>query len=203
MTHENPFLGKSPAIPLATAILPDNTIDNNFDLSGKIANKKAVLFFYPLDFTFVCPSELITLDRKLDEFNSRNTELFSISIDSHFSHLAYKKTPRDEGGIGNVGFTMVSDINKKIASYFQVLTPGGLAFRGTVILDKNGIIRHYSVNDLPIGRNIDEILRILDAIDYHEAYGEVCPANWTKGTRGMIASLEGVSAWHDLFNKNT
>lgn len=191
----NPLIGTELSVPTAAAVMPDNSIDANFDLDTYIRHKIAVLFFYPLDFTFVCPSELITIDKNLQSFKDRDVTVVAISVDSQFSHLAYKNTPRDKGGIGQVGFPMVADINKQLASQFQLLHPSGVALRGTIIVDKHGIIRHYSVNDLPLGRNIDEIIRLIDAIEHHANYGEVCPANWGKGQPAMKATQEGVTEY--------
>jgi peroxiredoxin (alkyl hydroperoxide reductase subunit C) len=191
----NPLIGQTFVAPTVAAVMPDNSIDPTFDLSTHIRHKLSVLFFYPLDFTFVCPSELIALDKHLDEFQKRNVALVTISIDSQFTHLAYKNTPRNKGGIGKVGFPMVADVNKELASQFQFLHLSGVSLRGTIIIDKHGIIRHYSVNDLPLGRNIDEIIRILDAIDHHAEHGEVCPANWGKGKPAMKPTQEGVTEY--------
>ena len=195
ISSNNQIIGQAIKLPISPAILADNTIDTDFDISTYIKHKVGVLFFYPLDFTFVCPSELIALDNKIAEFDKRNAAVASISIDSQFTHLAYKNTPRTNGGIGQVRFPMVSDINKKLASAFQILTPGGVALRATIITDKNGIVRHYSVNDLPIGRNIDEIIRIIDAIDHYEKHGEVCPANWDPGKPAIKPTQAGIVSY--------
>jgi len=157
--------------------------------------KYVVLFFYPLDFTFVCPSELIAFDHRLEEFRARGVEVLSCSIDSHFTHLAWKNTPVDKGGIGQVGFPMVSDINHAIAQAYDVESAGGVAFRGSFLIDKNGTVRHQVVNDLPLGRNVDEMLRMVDALQFTEEHGEVCPAGWQKGKKGMTASPEGVAKY--------
>ncbi|MCX7807259.1 MAG: peroxiredoxin [Deltaproteobacteria bacterium] len=159
--------------------------------------KHVVLFFYPLDFTFVCPTEIITFDEKLEEFRKRNAEVIGVSVDSKFSHLAWNKKSRKEGGLGGVRYPIVADITKAISRSYGVLVEegpdAGVALRGTFVIDKNGIVRHATINDLPLGRNIDEYLRLIDAIDYHEKYGEVCPANWQPGQEGMkpdpVASL--------------
>jgi peroxiredoxin (alkyl hydroperoxide reductase subunit C) len=176
----------------AAAVMPDNTIDNNFNISGYIKDRVGVLFFYPLDFTFVCPSEIIALDEEIEEFKKRNVALATVSIDSQYSHLAYKNTPRENGGIGHVRFPMISDLNKQIALHFHALAVGGVALRATIITDRNGIIRHYSLNDLPIGRNIDEIIRVVDAIEHFTQHGEVCPAGWQAGQKAMKPTHEGV-----------
>nr|VFJ58207.1 MAG: peroxiredoxin (alkyl hydroperoxide reductase subunit C) [Candidatus Kentron sp. FM]VFJ62997.1 MAG: peroxiredoxin (alkyl hydroperoxide reductase subunit C) [Candidatus Kentron sp. FM]VFK24275.1 MAG: peroxiredoxin (alkyl hydroperoxide reductase subunit C) [Candidatus Kentron sp. FM] len=175
-----------------TAVMPDNSFKDDFKLSD-CRGKYVVLFFYPLDFTFVCPSELIAFDHRLDEFKSRNVEVIGASIDSHFSHLAWKNTPINQGGIGNVQYPLVADISKEITRAYDVETPPGIALRGSFLIDKEGIVRHQVVNDLPLGRNIDEMLRVVDALQFTEEHGEVCPAGWQKGQAGMKASTEGVA----------
>lgn len=193
--QQHSMVGNNINVISCPAVMPDNTIDNNFDISTYLKHRVGVLFFYPLDFTFVCPSELIALDAKMSEFEKRNAAVASISIDSQYTHLAYKNTPKDKGGIGKVRFPMISDINKKLASEFQVLHMNGVALRATIITDRNGIIRHYGVNDLPIGRNIDEILRIIDAIEHHSQHGEVCPANWVQGKMAINPTQEGIVSY--------
>ncbi len=193
--NNHPIIGTHAELCNAPAVMLDNTIDNNFDLSTYIKQRISVLFFYPLDFTFVCPSELIALDSKIPEFEKRNVAVASISIDSQYTHLAYKNTPRNEGGIGQVRFPMVADINKTLASKFHVLHPNGVALRATIITDKNGFVKHYYVNDLPIGRNIDEIIRVIDAIDHYSTHGEVCPANWVRGKTAIKPTYEGIVSY--------
>ncbi len=148
-----------------------------------------VLFFYPLDFTFVCPTEIIAFDDKYDEFKKRGAEVIGVSVDSKYSHLAWQKTPRKQGGLGGVRYPLVADITKKIARDYGVLfedgDDAGLALRGTFVIDKKGNVRHATLNDLPLGRNIDEYLRLIDAIDFNDKHGEVCPANWTPGADTM------------------
>lgn len=175
----------------ATAVLPDNTF-REISLSD-YRGKYVVLFFYPLDFTFVCPSEIIAFDRKLKEFQERNTEVISVSIDSHFTHLAWKNTPVNKGGIGHVQFPMVADLNKKIAADYGVLFNESIALRGLFLIDKHGVVRHEVINDLPLGRSVDEALRIVDALQFYETHGDVCPANWRKGEDGMKPTAEGVA----------
>ena len=143
--------------------------------------KYVVLFFYPLDFTFVCPTEIIAYSDKIDEFRKRGAEVLGVSVDSKFSHLAWIRTPRPDGGLGGLKFPLVSDITKKISSDYGVLVDSGVALRGTFLIDKNGILRHALINDLPLGRNIDESIRMLDALHFFEQHGEVCPANWKPG----------------------
>jgi peroxiredoxin (alkyl hydroperoxide reductase subunit C) len=158
-------------------------------------NRYVVLFFYPMDFTFVCPSEIIAFDKKLDEFKKRDTEVISVSVDSEFSHLAWKNTPRQKGGIGNVRFPMVADITKNISRDYGILLDESIALRGLFLIDKQGIIRHSTINDLPLGRNVDEVLRMVDALRFFEKNGEVCPANWHPGEEAMTPSAEGVAKY--------
>ncbi len=178
----------------AQAVFPDNSI-KDFNLKEYLKGKYGILFFYPLNFTFVCPSEIIAFSSKIEEFKKRNAEVIGISIDSQYSHLAYRNTPVDKGGIGNIAFPLVSDITHKIAADYDVLTDAGVAFRGTFLIDKEGIVRHQLVNDLPLGRNIEEAIRMLDALQYVEKHGEVCPANWSQGKEAMKPTAEGVAAY--------
>jgi alkyl hydroperoxide reductase subunit AhpC len=153
--------------------------------------KYVVLFFYPLDFTFVCPTELIAFSDALSEFHKRGCEVIGASVDSKFSHLAWCNTPRKEGGLGKIGYPIISDLNKSIArSYGVLLEDSGIALRGLFLIDKDGILRHALVNDLPLGRSVQEALRTLDALQHFEANGEVCPANWTKGEMAMKPGAE-------------
>lgn len=189
------LIGKEIPSLTSSAVLASNEIDNNFSISDYIDKKIGVIFFYPLDFTFVCPSEIIALDHKVAEFQKRNALVVIVSIDSQFTHLAYKKTPIDQGGIGNVHMPMVADITKEITKSFGILHNNSVALRGTFITDTKGIIRHQLINDLPIGRSIDEILRTIDAIAYHEEYGEVCPANWQIGRKAIKPDQEGIASY--------
>lgn len=179
----------------AAAVLGTGQIVDNFNFKEATKGKYAVVFFYPLDFTFVCPSELIAFDHRLDEFKQRNVEVIGISIDSHFTHNAWRNTPVDKGGIGQVGYTLVADINHEICQSFGVEAAGGVAYRGSFLIDKNGVVRHMVVNDLPLGRNVDEMIRMVDALQFTEEHGEVCPAGWNKGKAGMKASPEGVAEY--------
>lgn len=187
------FVGKSAPDFTAKAIMPDNTIEHEFNLKHYAKSHKTVIFFYPLDFTFVCPSEIIAFNNRLGEFNSRNTRVIGVSVDSHFAHLAWKNTPYVKGGIGNVQFPIVSDLNKEISKMYNVLNDEGVSLRGTFVLDEGFVVRHMLVNDLPFGRNIDETLRMIDALDHHAVNGEVCPAGWHRGEEGMTASSTGVA----------
>lgn len=177
----------------ASAVMQDGGIVDDFNLSEYIEGSYGILFFYPLDFTFVCPTELIALSNRISDFSERNTKVISISIDSKFSHFAWRETPTDRGGLGSVAYPMVSDITKSISAAYNVLHEGAVALRGTFIIDDLGIVRHESINDLPIGRNIDEYMRLVDAIKHHEEYGEVCPAGWSRGKASMKATAPGVA----------
>ncbi len=189
------LVGKAAPDFTAKAVMPDNTINENFNLKQYLKKKMGVLFFYPLDFTFVCPSEIIAFNNRLEEFKSRKTEVIAVSVDSQFTHLAWKNTPVNHGGIGNVQFPMVADLTKQIARDYDVLTGEAVALRGTFLIDQEGIVRHQVINDLPLGRNVDEAIRMVDALAFHQQFGEVCPANWNKGDKGMKATTEGVAAY--------
>lgn len=152
-------------------------------------------FSYPLDFTFVCPSELIAFDHRLEEFKKHNVEVIGVSIDSHFTHNAWRNTPVNQGGIGQVGYTLVADIKHEICKAYDVEAEGGAAFRGTFLIDKSGVVQHQYVNNLPLGRNIDETLRLVEALQFTEEHGEVCPAGWSKGKAGMKPSTQGVAEY--------
>lgn len=180
----------------ASAVLGSGEIVDKFTLSEAIQGKYAVVFFYPLDFTFVCPSELIAFDHRLEEFKKRNVEVIGVSIDSHHTHNAWRNTPVDKGGIGPVKYTLVADMSHAVCRAYDVEVPAGtVAFRGSFLIDKSGVVRHQVVNDLPLGRNIDEMLRMVDALQFTEEHGEVCPAGWNKGAKGMKASAEGVAQY--------
>jgi len=187
------FIGNLAPDFTAKTVMPDNSIDSNFNLKNYLKGHKGILFFYPLDFTFVCPSEILAFNNRLGDFHSRNTKVVAVSVDSHFSHHAWKSMPINKGGIGDVQFPLVSDLSKEISKNYNVLSDESISFRGTFLIDENFKIRHYLVNDLPLGRNVDETIRMIDALDHHEAYGEVCPAGWKKGDQAMQASKQGVS----------
>jgi peroxiredoxin (alkyl hydroperoxide reductase subunit C) len=178
----------------ATAIMPDDAISEGFSLQ-KFRGRYVALFFYPLDFTFVCPSEILAFDRRLDEFRARDCEVIGVSVDSHFTHLAWKNTPVEKGGIGAVRFPLVSDLTKQIARDYGILSDEGVALRGTFLIDKDGVVRHQIVNDLDLGRNIDDVLRTLDALQHSERSGDVCPANWEKGKQAMKPTPAGVKKY--------
>lgn len=195
----------------ATAIMPDNSFK---DISiADYKGKKVVLFFYPLDFTFVCPTEIIAFDHRLDEFKKRGVEVLGCSIDSQFSHLAWKNTDVNDGGIGQVQYPIIADLDKSIARAYDVLlgsepasiitdedeyestVGGGVALRASFLIDEDGIVRHAVINDLPLGRNIDEMLRMVDALTHNQKHGEVCPAGWNEGDDGMKDTAKGVSSY--------
>jgi peroxiredoxin (alkyl hydroperoxide reductase subunit C) len=145
--------------------------------------KHVIVFFYPLDFTFVCPTEIIAFSDRESEFKSLGVQLIGVSVDSHFSHLAWRNTPRDQGGLGSIAYPLVADLSKQIARDYDVLIGETVALRGLFLIDKEGIVRHQVVNDLPLGRSVDEALRMVQALQYFEQHGEVCPANWKEGAR--------------------
>lgn len=178
------------------AVLANGEIKAQYKFSEATKGKYSLVFFYPLDFTFVCPSELIALDRRMKEFTAREVEVIAVSIDSQFSHNAWRNTAIKDGGIGKVQYTMAADVNHRICQAYGVEHPeAGVAFRGAFIIDRNGVVRSQVVNDLPIGRNIDELLRTIDALQYFEQHGEVCPAGWEKGQKAMKPSTEGVAQY--------
>jgi peroxiredoxin (alkyl hydroperoxide reductase subunit C) len=184
---------KAPQFKAKAAI--NGQINENFSLD-LFEGKYVVLFFYPLDFTFVCPTELHAFQEKLEEFKKRDAEVIGSSVDSHFSHLAWMNTPKSKGGIQGVTYPLVADLNKNIARDYQVLDEEtGIAFRGLFLIDREGIIRHQLINDLPLGRSVDEVLRLLDALIFHEEHGEVCPANWQKGEKSMKPTPEGLATY--------
>ncbi|MGF1730891.1 peroxiredoxin C [Photobacterium kasasachensis] len=180
----------------AAAVLGNGEIVEQFNLKQHTQGKAAVLFFYPLDFTFVCPSELIAFDKRFADFQAKGVEVIGVSIDSQFSHNAWRNTAVEDGGIGQVKYPLVADTKHEICQAYDVEHPeAGVAFRGSFLIDKEGIVRHQVVNDLPLGRNIDEMLRMVDALQFHEQNGEVCPAQWEKGKEGMDASPQGVAKY--------
>jgi peroxiredoxin (alkyl hydroperoxide reductase subunit C) len=180
----------------APAVVNGNTFVDSCQLSA-FRGKYVVLFFYPLDFTFVCPTELHAFQEKLDEFRKRNVEVLGCSVDSKFSHFAWLNTPRSKGGIQGVTYPLISDINKTISKDYDVLTEGdnGVALRGLFLIDREGVVKHQVVNDLGLGRNVDEVLRLVDALQFTEEFGEVCPANWNKGDKTMKPNEEGLKEY--------
>ncbi len=189
------LVGKEAPDFTASAVMPDGQINEEFNLKEYLGGNVGILFFWPLDFTFVCPSEIIAFDNRIEQFKQLGAKVIGVSVDSHFTHLAWRNTPVDKGGIGNVKFPMVADLTKQIARDYDVLLNDSVAFRGTFMIDKNGVVRHQIVNDLPLGRNVDEALRMVDALNFTEEHGEVCPAGWNKGEQGMQATPDGVAAF--------
>ena len=189
------LVGKPAPDFTAAAVLGNGDIVTDFNLSTVIKGKKAVIFFYPLDFTFVCPSELIAFDNRFDEFKKRGVEVIGVSIDSQWTHNAWRNTSVDAGGIGPVKYALVADVKHEICQAYDVESAGGVAFRGSFLIDENGVVRHQVVNDLPLGRNVDEMLRMVDALQFHQEHGEVCPAGWKQGDQGMKANPPGVASY--------
>ena len=204
------LVGKKAPDFTAAAVMPDGSINEKFSLSD-YSGKYVVLFFYPLDFTFVCPSELIAFDHRLKEFEARGVQVIGCSVDSQFTHAAWRNTPQEHGGVGSLGYPLVADLTKKIAADYDVLINnttveddegetfhllgGDVALRGSFLIDKSGVVQHQVVNNLPLGRNVDEMLRMVDALQFTEEHGEVCPAGWNKGEKGMRPTAEGVAEY--------
>lgn len=179
----------------ASAVLADGSIVTDFKLSN-LKGKYVVLFFWPLDFTFVCPSEIIAHNHRIEQLRERNIEVVGVSIDSQYTHLAWRNTDISDGGIGPVEFPMVADIKHEICQAYGVEHPqAGVALRASFLIDKNGIVQHQVVNNLPLGRNVDEMVRMIDALQFFEQYGDVCPAGWKKGDSGMQATTSGVAKY--------
>ncbi|MCK4536936.1 MAG: peroxiredoxin [Desulfuromonadales bacterium] len=189
------LVGKQAPDFTATAVLADSSMKDDFSMSD-YKGKYVVLFFYPLDFTFVCPTELIAFSKRIKEFEDRDVQVIGCSIDSQFTHLAWRNTPVENGGIGEVAYPLVADVKHEICQAYDVeFADVGVAFRGSFLIDKDGVVRHQVVNDLPLGRNVDEMLRMIDALQFTEKYGEVCPAGWTKGDEGMTPTGDGVASY--------
>jgi len=192
------LVGKPAPDFTVAAVLGDGQIVDEFNFSQATKGKCAVVIFYPLDFTFVCPTELIALDHRLDDFTSRGVEVIAVSVDSQFTHNAWRNTPINQGGIGPVRYTMAADVGHTIVRDYDVEVEGAaVAYRGSFLVDQNGVVRHQVVNDLPLGRNMDEMIRMVDALQFFEEHGEVCPAGWNKGDSGMDASPDGVASYLD------
>jgi len=190
------LVGKQAPDFIAAAVLPDGEIVPDFNLKSYLKGSYGLVFFYPLDFTFVCPSEILAYSNRVPQFKERNVKVIAVSVDSEFTHSAWRNTAPKDGGLGPVKFPMVADIRKSIARDYDVLIEeAGVALRGTFLIDKDGIVRHQLVNDLPLGRNADEALRMVDALQFHEENGEVCPAGWNKGDEGMVADAKGVAKY--------
>jgi len=203
------LVGKKAPVFKATAVVNGEEFEENFSLEQYLGKKHVVLFFYPLDFTFVCPTEILAFQEKLAEFEKRNVAVVGCSIDSHFSHYAWLQTPKEKGGIQGVTYPLVADTAKTIATNYDVLageysynengemefSGEAVAYRALFLIDKDGIVRHQLVNDLPLGRNVDEAIRMIDALQHFEEKGEVCPANWEQGKEAMQATREGVASY--------
>ena len=172
-----------------------NSINEEFNLMEYLNGDIGVLFFYPLDFTFVCPSEILAFQNRMAEFKVRKAKVVAVSVDSAFSHVAWKNTPINNGGLGQVQFPMVADLTKQISKDYHVLINDAVALRGTFLIDQDGIVQHQVINNLPLGRNVDEALRMVDALAFHQKNGEVCPAGWSKGKKGMVANAQGVASF--------
>jgi len=178
----------------APAVMADGTIKENFRLSD-LRGKYVVIFFYPLDFTFVCPSEILAHNNRLGEFKERDVEVIGVSVDSQYSHYAWRNTPVASGGIGVIGFPLVADLNHEITRAYGIEHPDGVALRASFLIDKNGVVQHQVVNNLPLGRAVEEMLRMVDALQFTEEHGEVCPAGWQKGEEAISPNAEGVAQY--------
>ena len=190
------LVGKQAPDFTAAAVMADGDIVEDFNLKSYLKDSYGLVFFYPLDFTFVCPSEILAYSNRVPKFEERNVKVVAVSVDSQFSHYAWRNTEPKDGGLGPVKFPMVADITKQIARDYDVLIESdGVALRGTFLIDRDGVVRHQLVNDLPLGRNADEALRMVDALQFHEEHGEVCPAGWQKGEEGMVADQKGVASY--------
>ncbi|MDX1580059.1 MAG: peroxiredoxin [Alphaproteobacteria bacterium] len=189
------LIGKQVPDFTAPAVMPDGSINEDFNLMEYLDGSYGVVFFYPLDFTFVCPSEILAYNNRAAKLEALNTKLVSVSVDSQYTHYAWRETPVNEGGLGPVSFPMVADLKKQITRDFGILHDDSVALRGTFLIDRDGIVRHQLVNDLPLGRNADEAVRMVEALQFHEENGEVCPAGWKPGQEGMNATSEGVAKY--------
>jgi peroxiredoxin (alkyl hydroperoxide reductase subunit C) len=189
------LVGKKAPDFTCAAVLPNGEIVDRYSFSEATKGKYALVMFYPLDFTFVCPSELIALDHRVPKFRELGVEVVGVSIDSQFTHNAWRNTPVDKGGIGPVKYTLAADVKHEICRAYDVETEGGVALRGAFLVDKSGVVRAQHINDLPLGRNMDELLRLVEALQFTEEHGEVCPAGWKRGDKGMTASPEGVASY--------
>ena len=185
----------------APAVMPDGSIKEAFKLSG-LKGKHVVLFFWPLDYTFVCPTEILAHDHRIEEFKKRGVEIVGVSIDSQFTHHSWRSTAVEKGGIGPVKFPMVADVKHEIAQAYGIEHPAGVAMRASFLIDKNGVVQHQVVNNLPLGRNVDEMIRMIDALQFSEQHGEVCPAGWKPGAAGMKATTEGVASYLATHSKS-
>ena len=177
------------------AVMANGEFDENFNIAEYGKGSYTVVFFYPLDFTFVCPTEIVAFNKAMSEFEAKGCKVVGASVDSMFSHAAWRRTPLNEGGIEEVKFPLVSDIERKLSNELGILAEGGVTYRASYLLDKEGNVRHMVINDLPLGRSVSEMLRMVDALSFHEQHGEVCPANWKEGDKAMEANRESTSAY--------
>lgn len=189
------LVGKPAPDFTAAAVLEDGSIVEEYTLSKEIKDQYGLVFFYPLDFTFVCPSEILAFHNRIKKFKELNTKVIGISVDSQFSHAAWRNTAPEDGGLGAIDFPLVADITKSIAHDYDVLVADNIAYRGSFLIDKEGIVRHQVVNDLPLGRNVEEAIRMIEALQFHEEHGEVCPAGWNKGDEGIKPDAKGVASY--------
>jgi len=185
----------------APAVLPDGTITEEFTLSD-LKGDYVMLFFWPLDYTFVCPTEIIAHDKRVAEFEKHGVKVVGVSIDSQFTHFSWRNIPHKQGGIGQVGFPMVADVKHAITQAYGIEHPAGVALRASFLIDREGIVQHQVVNNLPLGRSVDEMLRLVDALQFTEEYGEVCPAGWQKGEEGMKPTTDGVAEYLGAHSEN-
>lgn len=189
------LVGKKAPDFTAAAVMEDGSIVNSLNFSDYVKGSYGLVFFYPLDFTFVCPSEIIAFSNRMDRFKELNTKVVGVSVDSQFTHFAWRETPVEKGGLGRIKFPLIADITKQIARDYGVLKDEAVAYRGTFLVDRDGVVRHAVINDLPLGRNVDEAIRMVEALQFHEENGEVCPAGWQKGQSGMKADAKGVAEY--------
>ena len=177
------------------AVMPDGSVNNDFSVTTYAKGKPCVVFFYPLDFTFVCPTELVAFHKAMKEFEKRGCKVVSASVDSVFSHAAWRHTPLNQGGIGEVDYPMLSDIKRELSTQLGILTPGAVTYRASYLIDAEGTVRHMVINDLPLGRSVEEMLRMVDALQFHQEHGEVCPANWKQGEKAIKTTSESVGQY--------
>lgn len=192
---------KAPSF-IAPAVLPDGKIIDNFDLSKSNGKNGMIIFFWPKDFTFVCPSEIIAFDNSFHDFQKKGINIIGVSVDSDYVHLAWRNMEPSKGGIGKVQFPLVSDIKRDISKQYDVLFEDSIALRGSFLIDKNFIVRHAVINDLPLGRSIEEMMRMVEALQFFEENGEVCPANWKKGKDAIKATPEGIAKYLEKNSKD-
>lgn len=186
---------QKPAPDFTAQAVMENDDIKELTLSKYLKGSYGIVFFYPLDFTFVCPSEILAFDHRIARFKELNTKIVGVSVDSQFTHLAWRNTPVEKGGLGKIRFPLVADLTKQIARDYQVLAGESVALRGSFLIDRAGVVRHAVINDLPLGRNVDEAIRMVEALQFHEEHGEVCPAGWQKGKPGMTADTKGVAKY--------